>query len=602
VEELDGQRGGWFSVWAPSAAEVQVIGDFNGWETGTYLAPRESSGVWEAFVPGVEPGHRYKYRLVARDSGAVLDKADPYAVCTEMPPATASVVWDLTYEWGDQRWMAERAEGQRKTDPVSIYELHLGSWRRRPDGYSLGYRELAEPLIAHMRECGFTHVELLPVMEHPFYGSWGYQVSSYFAPSRRLGDPQDLMALVDQLHQAGIGVILDWVPSHFPTDAFGLAEFDGTHLYEHADPRLGYHPDWGSAIFNYGRHEVRSFLQSSAHFWLDVYHADGLRVDAVASMLYRDYSRQAGEWIPNEYGGRENVEAITFLRDLNDGVHTDWPGVRTYAEESTAWPMVSRPTTVGGLGFDYKWDMGWMHDTLRYLSRDPVHRRFHHDEITFRGLYAGNEDFVLPLSHDEVVHGKGSLLGKMPGDDWQQRANLRLLLALQWTTPGKKLLFMGAELAQTGEWSHDGQLDWWQLEEPAHRGVMELVADLNRLYASSPALHAGDCHPDGLRWLVAEDAANSTYAWVRFDPAGSAPPLVVALNATPVPREHYRVGAPVDGVRWREVLNTDAQRYGGSGRVRESDYEASPLAAHGYWSSLALDLPPLGAVVLAPVT
>jgi 1,4-alpha-glucan branching enzyme len=598
--EVDGQHGAWFTVWAPSVSDAHVIGDFNGWDGWAHpLAARGSSGVWEAFVPGVERGQRYKYRLTT-PGGATLDKADPFAVACEVPPATASVVWDLSYDWGDAGWMAERAERQRRDDPISIYELHIGSWRRHPDGWSLSYRELAAPLIAHVHQCGFTHVELMPVMEHPFYGSWGYQTSSYFAPSRRLGDPQDLMWLIDQLHQADIGVILDWVPSHFPTDSFGLAEFDGTHLYEHADPRLGFHPDWKSAIFNYGRLEVRSFLQSSANFWLDAYHADGLRVDAVASMLYRDYSRSAGEWIPNEYGGRENIEAITFLRELNDGIHEAWPAVRTYAEESTAWPMVSRPTTVGGLGFDFKWDMGWMHDTLSYLARDPIHRRHHHHEITFRGLYAGNEDFVLPLSHDEVVHGKGSLLAKMPGDPWQQRANLRLLLALQWTTPGKKLLFMGAELAQTGEWSHDGQLDWWRLEDADHRGVLRLVADLNRWYRQSPALHAGDCHPDGLRWLVSDDAANSVYAWTRVDPSGAAPPLIVAVNATPVPRLNYRLGAPVPEVGWQEAINTDAPEYGGSGVVNGGRLEAVPLATQGFWWSVVVDLPPLGVLVLVP--
>ncbi len=488
-----------FAVWAPNAVRVAVMGDFNFWSPDADpLVLRGSSGIWEGTVAQAAPGHVYKFAITTRE-GAVLEKADPFARCTEHPPRTGSVVWDLAYAWGDAAWMQSRGDHIRLDAPLSVYEVHLGSWRRDPSDPArlLGYAEVAEPLIRHVHEMGFTHVEFLPLMEHPFYGSWGYQTTGFFAPTRRYGTPQELMYLIDRLHQAGIGVMMDWVPSHFPEDAFALASFDGTHLYEHADPRLGFHPDWKSLIFNYGRHEVRSFLASSAEHWLSAYHVDGLRVDAVASMLYLDYSRRPGEWIPNVYGGRENLDALEFLRQLNTGIYADHPDVQVIAEESTAFPGVSRPVHDGGVGFGLKWDMGWMHDTLLYMGRDAIHRRHHHDELTFRGVYAFTENFMLPLSHDEVVHGKGSLLTKMSGDDWQRFANLRLLFGYQFGQPGKKLLFMGDELAQRREWDHDGSLDWHLLESPAHDGIRRWVADLNRLYRAQPALHERDTEPDG---------------------------------------------------------------------------------------------------------
>jgi len=598
--EVDGTPGTWFAVWAPEAGHVSVIGDMNEWQPRVHpLQARGVSGVWEAFVPFVGAGCRYKFHIEHRTSGYQVDKADPLATCAECPPATASVVWDSAYEWHDDEWMAGRAARLAVDAPVSIYEVHLGSWRRRPDGSFTNYREVAGPLIDHCQRHGFTHVELLPVMEHPFYGSWGYQTTGYFAPTRRYGDPQDLMALIDGLHQAGIGVLLDWVPSHFPSDEHGLGYFDGSHVYEHADRRLGHHPDWDSLVFNYGRLEVRSFLASSAHFWLDRFHADGLRVDAVASMLYRDYSRKEGEWIPDVHGGRENLSAISFLRELNEGIYADHPGVQTVAEESTAWPMVSRPTFVGGLGFGFKWDMGWMHDTLQYLQTDPLYRRWHHHDLTFRAVYAYNENFVLPLSHDEVVHLKGSLLGKMPGDEWQRFANLRLLYGLQWTTPGKKLLFMGGELAQGREWDHDSELQWWLLDGPYHAGISRLVGDLNRLYRERPALHRGDASPAGFRWLVADDAEHSVAAFERLDPADAAHgSVVVAVNATPQVVHSYRLGVPRAG-RWVEVLNTDDPAYGGSGVANRDGVDAVPVATQGHWWSVVVTLPPLGVVVLA---
>jgi 1,4-alpha-glucan branching enzyme len=597
---VEGEAGGWFAVWAPNASFVSVVGDWNGWDGGADpLASRGDAGIWEAFVPGAVPGHTYKYRITNRQSGEVLLKADPLASCSENPPATGSVLWQAEHTWGDDDWMASRAERQQGDAPISTYEMHMGSWLRNADGWALGYRDIAGPLIEHLHRCGFTHVELLPVMEHPFHGSWGYQVTGFFCPTRRYGDPEDLMWLIDQLHQAGIAVILDWVPSHFPTDAHGLARFDGSHLYEHADPRLGFHPDWGSLIFNYGRHEVRSFLLSSAHCWLERFHADGLRVDAVASMLYLDYSRKAGEWIPNQYGGRENLDAIRFLRELNIGTFGLVPGTTTIAEESTAWPMVSRPTDIGGLGFGFKWDMGWMHDTLQYLQRDPIHRRYHHGELTFRSVYATSESYVLPLSHDEVVHGKGSLLSKMPGDEWQQRANLRLLLGYEWTTPGKKLLFMGGELGQRGEWAHDGQLDWWLLDRPEHVGILQLVSDLNELYRGQRAMHVGDCHAEGFRWLEGGDADASVFAFLRLDPSGQGPPLVVAVNATPTVHRQYRLGVPCDHP-WQVLLDTDDPAYGGSGAVGRELLQPYPVATHGQWSSVLAALPPLGVLVLGP--
>jgi 1,4-alpha-glucan branching enzyme len=552
-----------FAVWAPSARAVSVIGDFNGWDTrADPLTPRASSGLWEGEIGAAARGHVYKFAVTAGD-GSVLHKADPFAFAAEVPPRTGSVVSDLGFDWSDGDWMRSRGGRAALDAPVSIYELHVGSWRRDPKAPRRlpNYGELAPALIDHVRTCGFTHVELLPVMEHPFYGSWGYQCTGYFAPTSRYGTPQDLMSLVDQLHRAGIGVIFDWVPSHFPADAFALAAFDGTHLFEHADPRRGVHPEWDSLLFNYGRHEVRSFLASSAEHWLSAYHADGLRVDAVASMLYLDYSRRPGEWEPNERGGREDLAAVAFLRQLNTGIYADHPDVVVIAEESTAWPGVSRPVDAGGLGFGLKWDMGWMHDTLQYLSRDAVHRRFHHGEITFRAVYAFSENFVLPLSHDEVVHGKGSLLGKMPGDDWQRFATLRLLYGYQFAQPGKKLLFMGAELATWREWDHEAGLDWGLLEHAPHAGVRRWVADLNALYRSRPALHRGDADPAGFAWVLEGEAEASVLAFLRRTADDD---VLVVCNFTPVPRPGLQTGVPVGG-RWRELLNSDAVDYGGSG-------------------------------------
>lgn len=591
-----GLPGTYFAVWAPAASRVSVMGDFNAWDRDRHpLSPRERSGIWEGFIPGVAVGSRYKYHVVSRDQGYRADKADPFGAAHEAPPGTASVVWDLGYQWGDHGWMAERGRRQALSAPMSIYEVHLGSWMRVPEeGHRpLTYRELADRLAGYAARLGFTHVEFLPVMEHPFYGSWGYQTTGYFAPTARYGTPQDFMALVDRLHQEGLGVILDWVPSHFPRDEHGLGFFDGTHLYEHADPRKGVHPDWGTFIFNYGRHEVRSFLISSALFWLDVYHADGLRLDAVASMLYLDYSRGEGEWIPNEYGGRENLEAVAFLRRLNEEVYRTYPDVQTIAEESTAWPMVSRPTYVGGLGFGLKWDMGWMHDTLQYMSRDPVHRKYHHHELTFRGLYAFHENFVLPLSHDEVVHGKGSLLSKMPGDPWQKFANLRLLFGYMYAQPGKKLLFMGGEFGQWQEWNHETSLDWHLTDHPFHAGVQQWVRDLNRFYREEPALHELDVDPAGFAWIDPHDADNSVVSLLRRAPGGRM--VVAVCNFTPVPRVEYRVGVPRSGW-WREALNSDAREYGGSGLGNLGGTSAEPVPSHGHPSSLRLVLPPLGAL------
>jgi len=594
----EGRDGTHFAVWAPNAAQISVIGDFNHWRRGaTPLAPRGGSGIWEGFVPGVGPGAVYKYHIVSRHNGYRVDKADPLARRTEMPPRTGSIVALPQHAWGDGAWMAARADRQRLDRPMAIYEMHLGSWQRDPGNPTrlLSYGELAPRLAAYARDLGFTHVELLPVTEHPFYASWGYQTTSYFAPSARYGAPEDFMAFVDVLHQHGLGVILDWVPSHFPSDEHALAYFDGTHLYEHADPRQGFHPDWNSLIFNYGRNEVRSFLLSSAMYWLDRFHIDGLRVDAVASMLYLDYSRQPGEWIPNVYGGRENLGAIEFLRQLNTAAYTEFPGVQMIAEESTAWPMVSRPAYVGGLGFGLKWDMGWMHDLLAYLAHDPIHRRYHHTALTFRMLYAGSENFVLPLSHDEVVHEKGSLLGKMAGDEWQRFANLRVLLAHQWTQPGKKLLFMGGEFAQRGEWRHDHSLDWHLLEQEPHAGVQALVRDLNRVYAAEPALHEGDHQPSGFEWVDCNDAETSTISYLRRGASADVAVLVVC-NFTPVPRQGYRVGVPWGGV-WQELLNTDAQEYGGSGMGNLGGVTATPTPQHGRPQHLAISLPPLAVVL-----
>jgi 1,4-alpha-glucan branching enzyme len=593
---LQSGAGAHFAVWAPNAAAVSVIGDWNGWQSGADpLAARgDSSGIWEGEVSAVRRGQAYKYHITSRVNGFRVEKADPYGVLCEVPPATASRVWTLEYDWQDAAWMAERGRRNGLDAPMSIYEMHAGSWRRK-DGRFLNYRELGVALADYASDMGFTHVELMPVTEHPFYGSWGYQTTGYFAPTARYGDPQDLMYLVDRLHQKGVGVILDWVPSHFPADEHGLAYFDGTHLYEHADPQQGFHPEWNSSIFNFGRNEVRSFLISSALFWFEKYHIDGLRVDAVASMLYLDYARKQGEWIPNRFGGRENLEAIDFLRTLNQAVYRHHPDVAMIAEESTAWPMVSRPPEMGGLGFGLKWNMGWMHDSLEYMKQDPVHRKYHHGQLTFSLIYAFNENFVLPLSHDEVVYGKGSLIGKMPGDDWQQFANLRALYGYMWAHPGKKLLFMGGEFGQRREWTHEGELEWWVAELPEHAGVKRLIRDINRIYRSEPALHALDFSPAGFEWVDLGNAEMSVIAFLRK--ADGAAPLLVICNFTPVARSNFLVGVPSRGL-WREILNTDAREYGGSGWGNFGGVESAPVGAHGRLESVALSLPPLATLVL----
>jgi 1,4-alpha-glucan branching enzyme len=593
----DGVAGTLFAVWAPNAGSVSVIGDFNNWDNQrTPLKPAGQSGVWSGFVPKLGHGSVYKYHVVSSDGRYRFDKTDPYGFYSEMPPRTGSVVWDLSYEWQDRRWMAERARRNSLEAPISIYELHLGSWMRVPeDGLrSLHYREAAPKLAEHVRRLGFTHVELMPVMEHPFFGSWGYQVTGYFAPTARYGTPQDLMYLIDVLHQHEIGVLLDWVPAHFPKDGPALIYFDGTHLYEHADPRQGDHPEWGTMIYNYGRHEVRSFLTSSAMFWLDRYHVDGLRVDGVSSMLYLDYGRRPGEWLPNPHGGRENLEAVEFLKHLNGVIHRQQPDVLTIAEESTAWPNVTGPAHLGGLGFDLKWDMGWMHDTLRYMKNEPVHRKFHHGNLTFRGVYAQHERFVLALSHDEVVHGKGSLIGRMPGDTWQKYANLRLLLGYMWALSGKKLLFMGGEFGQWREWNHDASLDWHLLAQDEARGVAHLVGQLNRIFRENRALHELDFSSAGFEWIDANDSDQSTLSFLRHGRPG-APSVAVALNFTPVPRHDFRIGVSRDGF-WEELLNTDAKEFGGSGQGNLGGVRASPAGSHGRALSLSLTLPPLGAV------
>ena len=596
---VNGVAGFQFAVWAPNAGYVSVIGDFNGWDSGANpLALQGDSGVWAGFLPGVGTGTCYKFHVSSRHNGYVADKADPYAFAAEIAPKQASVTWTLDYDWQDADWLATRKAKFDQTAPVSIYELHLGSWMKVPGegNRSLSYREIAPKLADHCEKLGFTHVELMPVTEHPYYGSWGYQVTGYFAATSRYGTPQDLMFLIDHLHQKGIGVILDWVPSHFATDGFSLGYFDGTHLYEHGDAKQGYHPDWGSFVFNYGRHEVRSFLLSSALFWLDKYHIDGIRVDAVASMLYLDYSRKDGGWVPNRYGGRENIEAIEFLKRFNHEVYTHFPDTQTIAEESTAWPMVSRPSYVGGLGFGYKWDMGWMHDTLRYCHRDPIYRRHHHHELTFRGLYANSENYVLPLSHDEVVHGKGPLWDKVAGDEWQRFAGLRLLYAYQWATPGKKLLFMGGEFGQRREWKHDTGLEWNLLEYAPHAGVQAVVGELNRLYRTEPALHEGDCTAGGQEWVDANDAANSVYAFLRVPHHGHDRVLCV-FNFTPRVLSGYRLGVPGPGY-WQELLNTDAAAFGGTNVGNQGGLHAEYVPMHGRPYSVSMTLPPLGAVWL----
>jgi len=601
---VQGVPGTSFAVWAPNAESVSVIGDFNGWDATTHpLRTRESSGIWEGFVPNTGPGAVYKFHIVSRHRGYRVDKSDPFAFFCEMAPRTGSIVWDLGYAWQDAEWMRTRGERNALASPISTYELHLGSWMRVPPSGSrtpglLTYRDLAPRLAEYCSRMGFTHAEFLPVMEHPFYGSWGYQTTGYFAPTSRYGTPQEFMELIDTLHRAGIGVILDWVPSHFPIDEHGLGFFDGTHLYEHADPRKGFHPDWKSFIFNYGRNEVRSFLLSSAMHWLSTYHADGLRVDAVASMLYLDYSRKEGEWVPNQYGGRENLEAIEFLRQLNTTAYAEHPDIQTVAEESTAWPMVSRPTYLGGLGFGMKWDMGWMHDTLQYMSHDPIHRKFHHNELTFRQIYASTENFVLPLSHDEVVHGKGSLLRKIAGDEWQRFANLRLLFGYMWAQTGKKLLFMGGEFAQWREWNHEESLDWHLLENAPHHGVQRWVEDLNRLYLDKPALSELDTEGTGFEWIDANDSAQSVLTFLRKGRA-EQDVILVGCNFTPIPRPNYLVGVPRGGT-WREILNSDAAVYGGSGWGNLGELDSLPISVHGRPRALNLTLPPLSCVFLEP--
>jgi 1,4-alpha-glucan branching enzyme len=593
---VDGEEGTYFAVWAPDAKNVSIIGDLNGWNSQLHpLSPRwDESGIWEGFIPHIKKGTIYKYHIVSRYNHYRFDKGDPFTFYWELPPKTASIVWDLDYKWNDQEWMTNRYKFNALNAPFSIYEVHLGSWRRVPEEGNrfLNYREIAHYLADYVKEMGFTHVELLPIIEHPFYGSWGYQTVGYFAPTSRYGTPQDFMYFVDYLHQNGIGIILDWVPSHFPSDGHGLSYFDGTYLYEHADPKKGYHPEWNSYIFNYGRNEVRNFLISSALFWLEKYHIDGLRVDAVASMLYLDYARKEGEWMPNKYGGKEDLDAISFLKRFNEAVYIAHPDVQTIAEESTAWPMVSRPTHVGGLGFGMKWNMGWMHDTLKYFSQDPIHRKYHHNQLTFSIWYAFTENFVLPLSHDEVVHGKGALVGKMPGDEWQRYANLRLLFGYMYGHPGKKLLFMGGEFGQWKEWNHEESLEWHVLQYPTHRGLQKWVKDLNHLYRSEPALYELGFDVRGFEWIDFHDWESSIISFIRKRETTNDIILVVC-NATPVTRHNYRVGVPRGGF-WREILNSDAEIYGGSGCGNSGGVEAAPIPAQGRYHSLSLTLPPLG--------
>ena len=590
-----------FSVWAPRAARVSVVGDFNNWQPGAHPLERGGgSGVWWGDIKNIREGALYKYHIEsAAHQGYRVDKTDPFGFRQEPAPRTASIVHTLDYTWNDHDWMRARAQRQARNAPISIYELHPGSWRRKPDGTHLTYEELAEVLPAYLRERGFTHVELMPVTEHPLYRSWGYQTVGYFAPTSRYGTAQGLMRLIDALHAQDIAVVLDWVPAHFPSDEHGLGYFDGTHLFEHADPRQGFHPDWKSLIFNYGRNEVRSFLISSAAFWLDLFHIDALRLDAVASMLHLDYSRKEGEWVANKHGGRENLEAIDFLKTLNSEIETNFPGVVTFAEDSTSWPRVTGSLQDDGLGFTYKWDMGWMNDSLKYLARDPLHRKHHHHDLTFRSMYAWSECYTLPLSHDEVVHMKGSLYGRMPGDHWRKLAQVRLLLAWQWFQPGKKLLFMGCELAQPSEWDHASQIEWHLAGDPAHAGVRDALDQLNALYKDEPALHEGDCHSDGFQWLRADDEDRSTYAFARIA-LGSGRAVVCVFNMTPEPRMGDWVGVPNPGP-WREALNTDDQRFGGSGitnanhnlTAEQRDWEGQP-------ARVQIDLPPLGALILVP--
>ncbi|MGE8405548.1 MAG: 1,4-alpha-glucan branching protein GlgB [Pseudomonas sp.] len=601
--EVNGVHGVRFSVWAPNARRVSVVGGFNNWDGRRHpMRLRHASGVWELFVPRLQAGEAYKYEVLGRD-GILPLKADPLARATELPPSTASkVAAPLAHAWHDQQWLQERGDRHRSNAALSIYELHAGSWQCELDEAGevtrfYNWRELAERLVPYIQELGFTHIELMPIMEHPFGGSWGYQPLSLFAPTARYGTAEDFAAFIDTCHQARIGVILDWVPAHFPTDSHGLSRFDGTALYEYENPLEGFHQDWDTLIYNLGRTEVHGFMLASALHWLREFHIDGLRVDAVASMLYRDYSRKAGEWVPNRHGGRENLEAIDFLRHLNEVVALEVPGVLIIAEESTAWPGVSQPVQQGGLGFSYKWNMGWMHDTLHYIQNDPVHRQHHHNEMSFGLIYAYSEHFVLPISHDEVVHGKHSLIDKMPGDRWQKFANLRAYLAFMWCHPGKKLLFMGCEFGQWREWNHDSELDWYLLQYNEHLGVQRLVGDLNRLYREEPALHEQDCVPQGFQWLIGDDAVNSVFAWLRWSASGE--PLLVVANFTPVPREGYRIGVPF-GERWDEVFNSDSQRYAGSNYGNEGAVAGQAVPSHGQPMSLALNLPPLAVLILRP--
>lgn len=593
---VNGMQGTYFSMWAPNAQSASVIGDFNSWDHESHpLNVRwDGSGIWEGFIPGIQKGDIYKYHIVSKHNNYRVSKGDPFAFYWEIPPRTSSRVWDLGYEWGDDDWMKKRHKANAFTAPLTIYEVHLGSWRRVPEegNRSPTYIEIAHPLADYVKEMGFTHVEFLPIMEHPFYGSWGYETVGYFAPTARYGTPQDFMYLIDYLHQNGIGIILDWVPSHFPGDEHGLVYFDGTHLYEHSDPKKGFHPEWKTYIFNHGRNEVRAFLISSALFWLHKYHIDGLRIDAVASMLYLDYARKAAEWMPNQYGGRENLEAISFVKRFNEMVYGEFPDTQTIAEESTSWPMVSKPVYVGGLGFGMKWNMGWMHDTLEYFSEDPIHRKYHHNQLTFSIWYAFSENFVLPLSHDEVVYGKGSLIRKMPGDDWQKFANLRLLFGYMYSHPGKKLLFMGGEFGQWNEWYHEGSLDWHLIGYPLHEGVQRWVNALNNFYKNEPAMYELDFDLGGFEWIDFRDWEQSIISFIRKGKSTNNIILVV-FNFTPVPRHDYRVGVPRGGF-WREVLNSDSNEYGGSNQGNAGGVEASPIPVYGKYHSLSLTLPALG--------
>jgi 1,4-alpha-glucan branching enzyme len=589
---VDGTEGVYFAVWAPNADKVSVMGDFNDWNDDVHvLSPRwDKSGIWEGFIPGVRQGALYKYCIISKDNNFRTEKRDPFAFYSEIPPNTASIVHNLDYKWKDKKWMTTRQQKNALSSPISVYEVHLGSWRKK-GGKFLNYREAAKELVKYLHDMNFTHVEFLPLMEHPFYGSWGYQTIGYFSPTSRYGVPQDLMYLVDYLHQKGFGVIFDWVPSHFPSDGHGLAYFDGTHLFEHADPRQGFHPDWKSFIFNYGRNETRCFLISNALFWLDKYHIDGLRVDAVASMLYLDYSRKEGEWIPNEYGGRENIEAVNFLKKLNMEIYKNYPDVQMIAEESTAWPMVSRPTSMGGLGFGMKWNMGWMHDTLDYFSRDPLYRKYHQNQLTFSAVYAFTENFVLSLSHDEVVHGKGSLLNKMPGDDWQKFANLRLLYGYMCAHPGKKLLFMGQEFGQRSEWNHEQELDWDILQHNSHEQLQRWVKELNYMYKTEPALYENDFNKDGFEWMDFSDWERGVLSFTRQD-ISKKKTILVVCNFTPVPHHNYKIGIPFGGF-WKELLNSDAKEYGGSGQGNLGGVQSSPIPSKGKYHSLSLTIPPL---------